>query len=246
MGNVSTYLVGCPCPNPLRSAAAVRRCSMLNSCTSDFADEFPVAEVIGIDLSPTQPAWTPPNCKFEIDDASQLWTFPDNTFDYIHIRFMLGCFKDWTHVYKECLRCLKPGGWVEHQDYSVRLYSDDGSLPPDSIWTEWAKVLIAAGEKIGQTIEVIDKNNFVNWMMDAGFDDVQTKRIKMPMGGWSADKKWKEVGEFNRLSFGTNLEGYALYFLIKVMGWEYIEVQVFLGKIRAAMRNEDYHGYTYV
>ncbi|CAG9948802.1 unnamed protein product, partial [Clonostachys rosea f. rosea IK726] len=49
----------------------------------------------GIDLSPTQPSGVPPNCKFELDNTSQEeWMFPDNTFDYIHIRYLLGYFKD--------------------------------------------------------------------------------------------------------------------------------------------------------
>ena len=30
----------------------------------DFADEYPSAVVIGIDLSPIQPSWVPTNCKF--------------------------------------------------------------------------------------------------------------------------------------------------------------------------------------
>src|SRR5262245_37840179 len=32
----------------------------------DTADEHPGAEVIGVDLSPIQPTFIPPNCKFEI------------------------------------------------------------------------------------------------------------------------------------------------------------------------------------
>lgn len=30
---------------------------------SDFADEYPDAEVIGTDISPIQPGWVPPNLK---------------------------------------------------------------------------------------------------------------------------------------------------------------------------------------
>ena len=32
-------------------------------------DEYPEAEVTGIDLSPMQPNWVPPNVKFMVDDA---------------------------------------------------------------------------------------------------------------------------------------------------------------------------------
>ncbi|KAH6883556.1 S-adenosyl-L-methionine-dependent methyltransferase [Thelonectria olida] len=210
----------------------------------DFADEFPEAEVTGIDLSPTQPTWVPPNCKFELNDASQEGTFPDNTFDYIHIRYMLGCFKDWSKLYKECFRCLKPGGWLEHLDCSTRVQSDDGSLPADSVWAEWREVFARAGEKTGQTFEVIDDDNWVKWMDEAGFSNIQTKTIKTPIGGWSADKKWKEVGLFNGLSIETGLEGFGLYMLTNVMGWEYAEVQVWLARVQEALKNKSSHGFT--
>jgi SAM-dependent methyltransferase len=41
----------------------------------DAAELYPGAEVIGTDISPIQPAWVPPNCKFEIDDAEKEWTY---------------------------------------------------------------------------------------------------------------------------------------------------------------------------
>jgi len=50
----------------------------------DFADEHPEAEVIGVDLSPIQPEFVPVNCKFEVDDVTDDWTWPTNHFDMIH------------------------------------------------------------------------------------------------------------------------------------------------------------------
>ena len=43
----------------------------------DAADRYPSALVTGTDLSPIQPSWVPPNCKFEIDDAEREWTHPE-------------------------------------------------------------------------------------------------------------------------------------------------------------------------
>jgi hypothetical protein len=57
-----------------------------------MADKFPSAEVIGTDLSPTQPGWVPPNCKFEIDDCTEEWTFKEDwqsfyseVYKYVHL-----------------------------------------------------------------------------------------------------------------------------------------------------------------
>lgn len=38
-----------------------------------MADENPHCQVMGTDLSLTQPSWVPPNCRFEIDDFNEEW-----------------------------------------------------------------------------------------------------------------------------------------------------------------------------
>jgi len=84
-------------------------------------------------VSPIQPGWVPPNVKFELDDAQSVpWPYPDNHFDLVHLRLMIGSIGDWPAVYKEILRCLKPGGWVEHTEYDCDVTSDDGSQPADA------------------------------------------------------------------------------------------------------------------
>lgn len=39
----------------------------------DMADEYPACQVLGTDLSPVQPTWVPPNCRFEVDDFELDW-----------------------------------------------------------------------------------------------------------------------------------------------------------------------------
>ena len=74
-----------------------------NNC-SEFADAHPSADVIGIDLSPIQPKFVPPNCHFEVDDITQEWTYPVDHFDFIHVRFMTGCIPDWTELFKKAYK----------------------------------------------------------------------------------------------------------------------------------------------
>lgn len=57
----------------------------------EVADKYPSATVIGTDIAPIQPAWVPPNCTFQIDDAEEDWTFHDNTFDFVHNRAYSCC-----------------------------------------------------------------------------------------------------------------------------------------------------------
>jgi ubiquinone/menaquinone biosynthesis C-methylase UbiE len=67
----------------------------------DFADEYPNTAVLGTDLSPIQPSMVPPNCRFEIDDARDEWTYPNDYFDFIHIRSLFGSIGNWNELYKQ-------------------------------------------------------------------------------------------------------------------------------------------------
>ena len=60
--------------------------------------EHPGAEVMGVDLSPIQPSFAPPNCKFEIDDVTSPWTFPLPS-ALINIRALYGSIADWPALY---------------------------------------------------------------------------------------------------------------------------------------------------
>ncbi|KAG9778974.1 S-adenosyl-L-methionine-dependent methyltransferase, partial [Aureobasidium melanogenum] len=78
----------------------------------DFADQYPECQVIGIDLSPSQPTFVPPNLKYIIDDAEELWVY-DHRFDYVHCRLMAGCFADPEKLIQQAFDNLEPGGYLE-------------------------------------------------------------------------------------------------------------------------------------
>ena len=42
----------------------------------------------------------PPNLKFVVDDAEDLWIYEDK-FDFIHLRLMAGCFADWPNLFRQ-------------------------------------------------------------------------------------------------------------------------------------------------
>lgn len=56
------------------------------------AENFPSARVIGTDLSPIQPHWTPPNVEFrveDLEDENRPWTSIYADADLIHVRAVL-------------------------------------------------------------------------------------------------------------------------------------------------------------
>lgn len=84
-----------------------------------MADKFPDAQITGTDLSPIQPDLVPPNCLFEIDDASLEWTWEENHFDFVHVRELFGSIADWDLFFREALRCIAPGGHLEIVEHST-------------------------------------------------------------------------------------------------------------------------------
>ena len=154
--------------------------------TIDFADSHKNCEVTGIDLSPIQPAWTPPNCHFVIDDIEDDWAYPDNHFDFIHIRCLMGSIKDWPSLYRQAYQRMKPGGWIQHLDMSIMFTSDDGSVASDHIMQRWSQTFIDCGESIGKTFIVNERS--ARWMREAGFEAVEEQWFKVPVGSWPKDK----------------------------------------------------------
>ncbi|KAI2627902.1 S-adenosyl-L-methionine-dependent methyltransferase [Hypomontagnella submonticulosa] len=209
----------------------------------DFADQFPGAEVIGVDVSPQQPQWIPPNLKFEVDDITQPWTYERNSFDYIHVRWLVGAIPDWFALFREVYRATKPGGYAETMESSCMMQSDDGSVKDGSALDQWSKVFTEAGKKSGRTFSVIEENLQRRAMEAAGFEVVIEETHKTPLGGWAADEKLKLVGQYNGLAVGQDIEGFLTYLWTMVMGWTKEEIQVYAAHLRREMRSPHIHAY---
>lgn len=151
----------------------------------DFADAHPATEVIGIDLSPIQPSWTPPNCHFAIDDVEEEWTYPSDHFDFIHIRCLMGSISSWPKLYGQAFDHLAPGGWIQHLDMIIEFKSDDASVGEGHIMPEWSQTFVEAGEKLGKTFRLGEAGK---WIREAGFEEVRETWFKVPVGTWTKDK----------------------------------------------------------
>jgi SAM-dependent methyltransferase len=151
----------------------------LSMLTYAVADEFPSALVIGNDLSPIQPSWVPANCKFIVDDIESDWLYsPSDKFDLIHGRGMGGSVKDWERLYRQAYEHIKPGGWIEIQEYEAWIRSDDDpELKKCTSVPLWQEVVDEASIKFGKRINVAEKQK--QYLIDAGFVDVRDDLYKV-------------------------------------------------------------------
>ncbi|GCE30217.1 hypothetical protein KDA_57010 [Dictyobacter alpinus] len=83
----------------------------------EMGKEFPQAQVNGLDVEIPLVAqeMQEANCAFVVGNVLKGLPFPDNTFDYVHQRFLASALpaNEWPRVLKELMRVTKPGGWIE-------------------------------------------------------------------------------------------------------------------------------------
>ncbi|RMY76253.1 hypothetical protein D0863_02088 [Hortaea werneckii] len=208
---------------------------------TDMADRFPTAQVIGTDLSPVPPGMQPHNVTFEIDDCCSEWVFPNDHFDFVHIRGLFGSVADWPKLYREAYRHLRPGAYIEQVEWSVHNRSGNGTLSPNHTLAKFSQNAIQAGTMTGKTFEIAE--NMAGLIREAGFEDVVEKRFKWPVGPWSTDPKLKEIGRWNLLNWEEGMEGWVMAAYTRVLGWTYQQVQDWLQEVRKALRDRKHNVY---
>lgn len=209
----------------------------------DVADQHPEAYVKGIDLSPIQPSWTPPNVRFEVDDYNRDWLDTDK-YDLIHARELLGTVPDWVELYRKAYIALKPGGWFDQAEPSLFLETDHHELPPDHPFTYWGKNMSQAGALAGLPFDVA--NHLKRCMEEAGFINVHEHRMPWTIGAWSKDKHEREVGQWNKLRLDLGIKDFCLRRFHNQLGWAPEEVEVYSASLRSAFRDPKLYGYQWV
>ncbi|KAL2223280.1 S-adenosyl-L-methionine-dependent methyltransferase [Thermoascus aurantiacus ATCC 26904] len=218
-----------------------RRALDLGTGTAGYhvADQFPSAEVIGNDLSPIQPNNVPPNLKFIVDNFEDEWVYGNKRFDFIHARYLAGSVKDFKRLLEQCYKHTAPGGWVEFQDWNVKMYSEDGTLEGTSI-NQYYETVIAAFEKAGYVTS--PGPLLENWFREAGFVDIHIQKYQIPMGTWPKDKHYKLLGTWNLMQAETGFEAGAMAVLTRYEGWSKDEVSILVARTKNDAKNRAIHG----
>ncbi|KAI4275155.1 MAG: hypothetical protein L6R38_005941 [Xanthoria sp. 2 TBL-2021] len=180
----------------------------------------------------------PPNVKFEVDDCEEPWTFREK-FDLIHIRYLAAAIADWPKLISQAFQFTKPGGYSEFQDYDIVFYSEDGTLTDDLPIQKWITTFIQAARDFGR--EPCPGPRLAGLMRDAGFQNVQEKKYKVPIGPWPKDKHLKTIGAWNLVQMENGLEGFTLRLFTQTLGWKSEEVHVLLANVRKDLRNPRIH-----
>ncbi|RDW69965.1 S-adenosyl-L-methionine-dependent methyltransferase-1 [Coleophoma crateriformis] len=208
----------------------------------EMGDAYPDALIEATDLSPIQPEVVPDNVQFIIDDASEEdWAVPENHYDFIHTRIMMGSFEDFGQIIRRGFKYTKPGGWMESQDVMHPPFCDDGTMPADWPFRQWSKDIEDAARDAGRPLRTADK--LKKWFIEAGFVDVHERAVKLPINTWPRDKSVKILGHWWAENLLSGLQGFSLALLSRVYNWSKDEIEVYLVNVRKAIVDRKVHAY---
>ena len=196
-----------------------------------MGEEYPAAEVIGVDIAKIQPDAPPLNVFFETDDAEREWTRAEVEFDLVHFRYMSGAFKDWREIYRETYRCLKPGGWIEVIDFNdhaefLKYFGEDSEA------RRWITAIREGYRKSGRPRTA--KHLEPGILAELGFTDVTCKTLLIPLGPWRDDKEGQTMGKHFLVATVAGTEAFGLRSLLE-LGWEYAEIKRMSNIVKDAM-----------
>lgn len=208
----------------------------------DTADAYPTAIVKGIDLSPIQPSYVPPNCFFEIADADDDWTFSSN-FDLIHTRIMNDfSLRSWPRFFQQAYEHLSPGGWVECQEFDYHRRSDDNTIPKNSRLKHWEEEWTKGMNRIGLA-GPCDPELVMSQMRDVGLVNVHTRLFKMPIGPWPKDPQLKQCGLFGLVNLLDGIHGLSVKIFTELLGYSNTELEILLMECRKEVTQKRVHSY---
>jgi len=194
----------------------------------EFAHAHKKTNVLGTDLSPIQPQTVPINCTFVVDDANKDWNFHQR-FDFVHTRAIAFGISDWPKFIGQAWTYLKPGGWLELQEFHLNVSSDDGTLKEGSALWQWKTDMLAATKKVG--VDSLKTLEHPKMMADQGMQSIGVRQLKIPLGPWAKGKREKQIGVFAQKDLVEGLDGISTKLLL-LMGYEPEALNKFLEDVR--------------
>ncbi|KAF6809343.1 methyltransferase domain-containing protein [Colletotrichum plurivorum] len=206
----------------------------------DFGELHPDAEVLGMDLSPSNGNRPPPNVVFEVDDIEEPWLY-SRPFDYIHCRMMTSSLSDWRKFIQRSYDNLTPGGYLEIQEIELMPQCDDGTMKPDAAMVRCFQLLGEAATVLGRSFQ--DVPGLVDVMKEVGFVDIHITKLKWPTNTWPKDDHHKLLGAWGNENSMRGIEGWTMAPLTRALGWKREEVDVFLTDVRKEFNDRSIHAW---
>ncbi|KAK4181867.1 S-adenosyl-L-methionine-dependent methyltransferase [Triangularia setosa] len=206
----------------------------------EVAEQYPECEVIGLDIYPYPvPEDIPENVVFQVDDLNSPSTFPSNYFDLVNSRLMSGGIhvNRWTNYLSDIFRVLRPGGWCQMVEIYYNAQSDNGTLTANHALQVWSQSYLQSIQhykdpRVALRLQAL--------MTQAGFVEVESRLLTLPLSGWSNDPRDREVGAANRANVHRLLSSLAMYPFSQGLGMSNTDIQLLVAQARNEADNPAY------
>ncbi|WP_052890804.1 class I SAM-dependent methyltransferase [Thermogemmatispora carboxidivorans] len=150
----------------------------------ELAQQFPQAQVIGLDLEQVKAATSPPpNYRFVQGDILQGLPFDNDSFDFVHQRLLVLAIPQaaWPDAVQELVRVTAPGGWVELVEAGTALQDYLPSGPATQEFYQLGSQLAALRSLDGEGLVM---RSLTRYLEEAGLVNIHYQVLDVPLGEW--------------------------------------------------------------
>ncbi|KAG8956778.1 hypothetical protein FRC04_000256 [Tulasnella sp. 424] len=159
----------------------------------EMAKEFPLADVVGMDLvDPVSANDIPPNCRFEIGDANLDLGRYATAFDVVHMRSVASGIKDFKGALHNVAQTLRPQGVILLVSPAPSIYSEkkeslENQEEGKPVWSAMQALndatILSTLKRGGATPAMTD--DWARWLAEMPlYTNVGESEAWIPMGPW--------------------------------------------------------------
>ncbi|GBC07928.1 hypothetical protein RclHR1_00780008 [Rhizophagus clarus] len=160
-------------------------CGSSGTWLLQLSEDYPLAKFVGVDKTSKFPKdFSQNNLQFIKGDILKGLPFEDDSFDFVHMRFVIMEFTDeqWEDIIiKELVRVCKPGGWIEFLELEESKYLSPSSKRLLALVAEYLEFKGISSDNIMAEgiFDFLDATDQI--------DTIYTDERLVPIGNWGGD-----------------------------------------------------------
>ncbi|KAK7937174.1 uncharacterized protein PG986_014042 [Apiospora aurea] len=203
----------------------------------DLAKQHPGSKVLGVDLEPIPLQPEVPNCRFQVMNITDAWTF-QLQFDFVHLR-MLGELPPLS-VIDSLYENLAPGGWAEFTEWVQVLQCPNHSVE-GTAFERWDRAYRRALSKLGRPATF--PYHYKGLLKKAGFRRVHVRKYAVPLNAWPNSKSLQRIGSMTATNYLSVIEILSRDLFVHVLGWTAQESDALIRQVRTDLQEPNIHSF---
>ncbi|GBE86850.1 hypothetical protein SCP_1000920 [Sparassis crispa] len=191
----------------------------------EMAQRFPHVRFDGIDIVPIATRYPGPRVQFEMQDLGERFRYQDGTIDFVHGRSISMAVENYPRLLQEVARVLRPGGlFVACEWGRMPVNRMNPAIPAPGLCNFFDAVLRALQMRGGVHPT---GPQIPGWIRQSGkFDRLHVQQFDVPIGEWTSDPVFREVGR----KFADTLKTYteSVRMLLIDYGISEVNIQVLI------------------